>query len=158
MSRKKTNKNIIVDFQARLMSYIQQKWSTQKESERKQKLAKDIKVSYETIRKWWAGEGEHLPDGSTLLAIQNKTGISINWLLTGKTEIDTAVQKNCLEPEIIEKYRCVTLFFKLIKTAYKSGNTEIGLLKYLSCCIDGEINRLEDLVNVKKKEKNNFSK
>ena len=41
-----------------------------------------IGVSYEAVRQWCIGE--NLPDGKRLLAIHEKFGVSIDWLLTGQ--------------------------------------------------------------------------
>jgi len=45
-------------------------------------FAEAIGVSYEAVRQWCIGE--NLPDGRRLLAIHEKFGVSIDWLLTGK--------------------------------------------------------------------------
>jgi transcriptional regulator with XRE-family HTH domain len=44
-------------------------------------FAEAIGVSYDAVRQWCIGE--NLPDGARMLAIRDKFGVSIDWLLTG---------------------------------------------------------------------------
>ena len=44
-------------------------------------LAKNLDVTYESVRRWC--NGEYLPDGQTLLTVQEKYSVSIDWLLNG---------------------------------------------------------------------------
>jgi transcriptional regulator with XRE-family HTH domain len=48
----------------------------------KHDLANAIGVSYSAILQWC--NGENLPDGKRLLAISEKFGVSLDWLLAGK--------------------------------------------------------------------------
>jgi len=45
-------------------------------------FAEAIGVSYDAVRQWCIGE--NLPDGKRLLAISEKFGVSLDWLLTGR--------------------------------------------------------------------------
>lgn len=72
MSRKKTHKSVYFLFGNNISKIAS-------ENGGKYKLAETLGVVYDSVRRWC--NGENLPDGKTLLAIKEKFGVSIDWLL-----------------------------------------------------------------------------
>lgn len=50
-------------------------------------LADKIGVNYDSVRRWC--NGDNLPDGQTLLKLQDIFHVSIDWLLTGKSSSES---------------------------------------------------------------------
>ena len=63
-------------------------------------------MSYDAVRQWCIGE--NLPDGARLLAIRDKFGISIDWLLTDQGPMQAAIPAVCeqTEPYGASPHRC----------------------------------------------------
>lgn len=67
-------------------------------------FADAIGVSYDAVRQWC--NGENLPDGARMLAIQAKFNVSIDWLLNGKEPIPVKYPQpgQISQEEFIEGY------------------------------------------------------
>ena len=55
-------------------------------SKNKSQFAKDLGVSYESIRRWCSETGS-MPDGADLIGINRLLDVSLDWLLLGKEPV-----------------------------------------------------------------------
>jgi len=79
----------------------------------KKQFARDLRVNYDTVRCWCAGE--YLPGGETLLLLHEKYNVSIDYLLTGKDP--SAVFMDEWSPEV--RRACSD-----VKTIMEQGHSE----------------------------------